>query len=56
MAKKEGLIQGFFDFRNDDYMDVIINSFTDAKISLKIGGDISIDMISKIEELVVKHF
>ena len=56
LAKKEGLIQGFFDFRNDDYMDVIINSFTEAKISLKIGGDISIDMISKIEELDVKHF
>lgn len=51
LAKKEGLIQGFFDFRNDDYMDVIINSFTDAKISLRIGGDISIDAISKIEEL-----
>ena len=56
VAKKEGLIQGFFDFRNDDYMDVIINSFTDEKISLKLGGDISIDVISKIEELDVKHF
>ena len=56
VAKKEGLIQGFFDFRNDDYMDVIINFFTDEKISLKFGGDISIDAISKIEELDVKHF
>lgn len=55
LAAKEGLIQGFFDFRNDDYMDVIINSITDTKISLKFGGEISIDMISKIEELVVKH-
>ena len=54
LAAKEGLIQGFFDFRNDDYMDVIINSITDTKISLKFGGEISIDMISKIEELVVK--
>ncbi len=51
LAKKEGVIQGFFDFRNDDYRDVIINSFTDENISLKIGGEIGIDMISKIEEL-----
>ena len=54
LAAKEGLIQGFFDFRNDDYMDVIIKSITDTKISLKFGGEISIDMISKIEELDVK--
>lgn len=54
LAAKEGLIQGFFDFRNDDYMDVIINSITDTKISLKFGGEIGIDVISKIEELVVK--
>ena len=54
LAAKEGLIQGFFDFHNDDYMDVIINSITDTKISLKFGGEISIDMISKIEELDVK--
>ena len=54
LAAKEGLIQGFFDFRNDDYMDVIINSFTDTKVSLKFGGEISVDMISKIEELDVK--
>lgn len=54
LAVKEGFVQGFFDFRNDDYLDVIIDSFTDEKISLKFGGDITIDTISKIEELGVK--
>jgi len=54
LAAKEGLIQGFFDFRNDDYMDVIIKSITDTKVFLKFGEEISIDMILKIEELVVK--
>ena len=54
LAAKEGLIQGFFDFRNDDYMDVIINFFTDTTISLKVGGEIRIDTVSKIEELDVK--
>ena len=54
LAVKEGFVQGFFDFRNDDYLDVIIDSFTDEKISLKFGRDITIDTISKIEELGVK--
>jgi len=51
VAAKEGIIKGFFDFRNDDYMDVVINSFTDTTVSLKYGGDISADAVSKIEEL-----
>ena len=49
LAVKEGFIKGFFDFRNDDYMDVIIESFTDTGISLKFGEAISIDTITKIE-------
>lgn len=53
LAAKEGFIKGFFDFRNDDYMDVIINSFTDTRISLKFGGEINIGIIFKIEELDV---
>ena len=51
LAAKDGLIKGFFDFRNDDYMDVIVDSFTDIKILLKFGREINIDAISKIEEL-----
>lgn len=53
LAAKEGFIKGFFDFRNDDYMDVIINSFTDTRVYLKFGREINIDIISKIEELDV---
>lgn len=51
LAAKDGLIKGFLDFRNDDYMDVSIDSFTDIKILLKFGREINIDAISKIEEL-----
>lgn len=53
VAAKDGFIKGFFDFRNDDYIDVIINSFTDNEIVLEVGGVISIDDVSKIEELKV---
>lgn len=51
LASKEGFIKGFFDFRNDDYRDVIIQSFSDTKVLLKFGKEIDIDTISKIEEL-----
>lgn len=50
IANKEGLLKGFFDFRNDDYMDVVINEFQDSKIILKFGREIDIDSITKIEE------
>ncbi len=53
LAAKEGVIKGFFDFRNDDYRDVVIQAFTDTMVSLKLGGEISIDTITKIEELPV---
>ncbi len=53
LAAKEGVIKGFFDFRNDDYREVVIDSFTDKIVNLKFGGEISIDTISKIEELDV---
>lgn len=42
LACKEGFIKGFFDFRSDDYLDVIINSFSESKIQLKFGGEIEI--------------
>lgn len=53
IACKEGFFKGFFDFRNDDYVDVVINSFQDSKILLKFGKEINIDTITKIEELDV---
>ncbi|MBQ2803883.1 MAG: helix-turn-helix transcriptional regulator [Lachnospiraceae bacterium] len=51
LAIKEGGIKGFFDFCNDDYLDVYIHSFTDTTVYLKFGGEINTDLISKIEEL-----
>ena len=47
------MISQIFDFRNDDYVDVVINSFQDSKILLKFGKEINIDTITKIEELDV---
>lgn len=51
VAHREGLIRGFFDFRNDDYQNVIIRSFSDTKVKLEYGGEINIVDICKIEEL-----
>lgn len=48
---REGFLKGFFDFRNDDHRDVIIQSFSDSKVLLKYGKEIEINAISKIEEL-----
>lgn len=53
LASKEGFIKGFFDFRNDDYLDVIVNSFSESKVLLKYGKDVNIDDVSKIEELII---
>lgn len=51
LASREGLIKGFFDFRNDDYRDVIVNSFSESKVIFKFGKEVNIDAVSKIEEL-----
>ena len=51
LACKEGLIEGFFDFRNDDYLDVIINSFSELEIQLRFGQKVNISDITKIQEL-----
>lgn len=51
VAHKEGLIKGFFDFKNDDYQNVIIQSFSDTEVELEYGGEINIADICKIEEL-----
>ena len=51
IANKEGFIKGFFDFRNDNYQNVIIRSFSDTEIQLEYGEKINIVDICKIEEL-----
>lgn len=51
LAAKEGLIKGFFDFRNDDYRDIVIQSFSDSKVLLRFGKEIDIQTICKIEEI-----
>jgi transcriptional regulator with XRE-family HTH domain len=51
IANREGLIKGYFDLRNDDYLNVVIKSFTDRKIELAYGRDIDILDICKIEEI-----
>jgi hypothetical protein len=51
IANREGLIKGFFDLRNDDYLNVVIKSFTDRKIELAYGREIDILDICKIEEI-----
>lgn len=51
LACKEGFFKGFFDFRNDDYLDVVIDSFENSALILKFGKEINIRTISKLEEL-----
>uniref|UniRef100_UPI0040570837 helix-turn-helix domain-containing protein n=1 Tax=Agathobacter sp. TaxID=2021311 RepID=UPI0040570837 len=51
VAHKEGFLSGFLDFRNDDYLDVIINAIKDSNVLLKFGREIEIDSITKIELL-----
>ena len=51
LACKEGFIKGFFDFRNDDYLDVTINLITESEVIFKFGKEVDIDSVSKIEEL-----
>jgi Predicted transcriptional regulators len=52
LACREGFMKGFFDFRNDDYLDVIVNSFSESKLLLKFGREVNIDAVSKIEEVI----
>ena len=49
ISHKEGFFNGFFDFRNDDYLDVLINTFEGSKVLLDLGKEIEIDNITKIE-------
>ena len=52
LALSKGFIKGFLDFRNDDYLDVVIQSFEETKIKLQFGREINIDQITKIEEVI----
>lgn len=51
VAHREGFLKGFFDFTNDDYLNVTIDHFTDSKVLLKFGRELAIESITKIEEL-----
>lgn len=51
LASREGFVKGFFDFRNDDYTNVIVHSFSESKVLLKFGKEVNIDDVSKIEEI-----
>lgn len=49
-ACHEGFFKGFFDFRSDDYLDVVIKGFDNSKVVLEFGRSLDIDGIAKIEE------
>ena len=51
LAKKEGLLRGFLDFRDDDYCAVVIERFEELVLRLQFGREINISEITKVEEL-----
>lgn len=51
IAHKKGLLKGFFDFRNDDYLKVSINAFREGKVYLEFDRTLNIEDITKIEEI-----
>ena len=51
IACDRGLIKGFFDFTNDNYLDVVIKSFDDKKVILSLGQELDTEQITKIEEI-----
>ena len=50
-GKPEGLIRGFFDFRDDAYRNAVVHSFEADTLELQFGGTVSLDNITRIEEL-----
>lgn len=46
---KRGLVKGFFDFRDDDFMNVVIKAIDSESITLEFGKKIDIVDICKIE-------
>lgn len=51
VAHKEGILKGFVDFSNDNYLDVVIKKFNEKDLELIFGQTIDINKITKIEEL-----
>lgn len=51
VACDRGLIKGFFDFTNDNYLDIVIKSFDDKKVILSLGQELDTEQITKIEEI-----
>lgn len=51
LAKREGLIRGLLDFRDDAYRHVVICSFEENALRLQFGGELCLADIAKIEEL-----
>ena len=51
VAHNEGILKGFFDYTNDDYLDVVIKKFNEKDLELMFGHTIDINKITKIEEL-----
>ena len=51
LVKKEGFIKGLFDFRDDNYRNVVIDTFEELVLRLQFGRELNISEITKIEEL-----
>ena len=51
LAKREGLIRGLLDFRDDAYRNVVIDSFDADTIHFQFGGSLELGDIAKIEEI-----
>lgn len=50
MVVFQRLIRGFLDFRDDDYLNVVISSFETDILRLQFGGKLNLGDITKIEE------
>lgn len=51
LAKREGLLRGLLDFRDDAYRRVVIDSFGRDALHLQFGGTLPLAEIARIEEL-----
>ncbi len=50
LAKKDGIIAGFLDFRDDDYQSCKIENIDKTHVFLELGRSLKIDEITKIVE------
>lgn len=51
LAKRDGLIRGLLDFRDDAYLHVVIRSFEEDTLHLQFGGALALADITRIEAL-----